>query len=279
MASVGKTEEELKAGGDRVSEGLVPVHGERPRQVNRTTDGFVDLSDAKTDRAPACTSSLCRDDDHRGDDRDGVGGSAEDIARTPVTAIPTLSEAVKEAVLAVGKRAIDMRGFPPEGGGWRDLRGVGWVIRAISSAVPPERSSGGDRADRSPPSLKRGRIKNGRMRRLLKPSSCSRCFLFEACAGDICARCRVGGRPGPLDRLKARLPRIGYPPLFPTLLVFLIPVVLLFPLKLLGLWMLAHGSWLGAMTVLALAQVVSMASTAFIFDDAAELLQLGWFRG
>src|ERR1044072_5430534 len=47
------------------------------------------------------------------------------------------------------------------------------------------------------------------------------------------------------DRLKARLAAAidGLPP-YPTLLVFLIPVVLLFPLKLLGLWMLAHGSWL-----------------------------------
>ena len=50
------------------------------------------------------------------------------------------------------------------------------------------------------------------------------------------------------DRLKARLAAaIEHLPPYPTLLVFLIPVVLLFPLKLLGLWMLAHGSWLGAL--------------------------------
>jgi hypothetical protein len=68
-------------------------------------------------------------------------------------------------------------------------------------------------------------------------------------------------------------------PPYATLLVFLIPVVLLFPIKLLGLWMLAQGSWLGAMATLALAKVVSMGVTAFIFDvTRPKLLQIGWFR-
>jgi hypothetical protein len=82
------------------------------------------------------------------------------------------------------------------------------------------------------------------------------------------------------DRLKARLAAaIAHLPPYPTLLVFLIPVVLLFPLKLLGLWMLAHGSWLGAFVVLALAKVVSMGVTAFIFElTRPKLLQLNWFR-
>ena len=43
--------------------------------------------------------------------------------------------------------------------------------------------------------------------------------------------------------------------------------------------MLAHGSWLGAMAVLALAKVVSMGVTAFIFEvTRPKLLQLPWFR-
>src|SRR5215207_2389973 len=68
-------------------------------------------------------------------------------------------------------------------------------------------------------------------------------------------------------------------PPYPTLLIFLIPVILLFPLKLLGLWMLAHGSWLGAMAVLALAKIVSMGVMAFIFEvTRPKLMQLGWFR-
>ena len=82
------------------------------------------------------------------------------------------------------------------------------------------------------------------------------------------------------DRLKARLAAaIEHLPPYPTLLVFLIPVVLLFPLKLLGLWMLAHGSWLGAFAVLAIAKMTSLGVTAFIFDvTRPKLLQLGWFR-
>jgi hypothetical protein len=82
------------------------------------------------------------------------------------------------------------------------------------------------------------------------------------------------------EKLKARVAAaIEHLPPYATLLVFLIPVVLLFPLKLAGLWMLAHGSWLGAMVILALAKVVSMGVTAFIFDvTRPKLLQLAWFR-
>ena len=82
------------------------------------------------------------------------------------------------------------------------------------------------------------------------------------------------------DRLKARLAAaIEHLGPYPTLLVFLVPFVLLFPLKLLGLWMLAHGSWLGAMTVLVLAKLVGTGVAAFIFDlTRPKLLQLSWFR-
>jgi hypothetical protein len=77
-------------------------------------------------------------------------------------------------------------------------------------------------------------------------------------------------------RLTAAIERL---PPAATLLVFLVPVVLLFPIKLIGFWMLAHGSWLGAMATLTLAKVVSMGVTAFIFDvTRPKLLQLRWFR-
>jgi len=68
-------------------------------------------------------------------------------------------------------------------------------------------------------------------------------------------------------------------PPYPTLLVFLIPVILLLPLKVVGFWMLANGFWLGAMAVLSLAKVVSLGVTAFIFDlTRPKLLELPWFR-
>lgn len=77
-------------------------------------------------------------------------------------------------------------------------------------------------------------------------------------------------------KLAAAIDRL---PPYATLPIFLIPVVLLFPIKLLGLWMLAHGSWLGAVATLAIAKVVSTGVTAFIFDvTRPKLLQLGWFR-
>lgn len=67
-------------------------------------------------------------------------------------------------------------------------------------------------------------------------------------------------------------------PPYPTLLVFLIPVILLLPIKFVGLWMLARGYWLGAMATLGAAKVVSMGVTAFIFDlTRPKLLQLPWF--
>src|SRR5262245_60902139 len=83
----------------------------------------------------------------------------------------------------------------------------------------------------------------------------------------------------PLRELKARLAAAieGLPPAA-TLVVFIVPVLLLLPLKFLGLWMLAHGYWLGALAVLALAKMMSLGVTAFIFDlTRPKLLQLAWF--
>src|SRR5262245_6799539 len=84
----------------------------------------------------------------------------------------------------------------------------------------------------------------------------------------------------PLRELKVRVATaIESLPPSATLVVFIIPVVLLLPLKFLGLWMLAHGYWLGALSVLALAKMVSLGVTAFIFDlTRPKLLQLAWFR-
>jgi hypothetical protein len=120
------------------------------------------------------------------------------------------------------------------------------------------------------------------MRRVLKPLLIllALVFLFEAWLWEH-LRPIVAWVVGLVrwDRLKQRIAAaIDRLPPYPTLLVFLFPVVLLFPLKLLGLWMLAHGSWLGAMAVLALAKVAGMGVTAFIFDlTRPKLLQLPWF--
>jgi hypothetical protein len=106
-------------------------------------------------------------------------------------------------------------------------------------------------------------------------------FLFEAWLWERLAPV-VGWVVGcvPWASFKARLAAsIERLPPYPTLLVFLVPVLLLLPLKFLGLWMLAHGFWLGALGVLALAKVMSLGVTAFIFDlTRPKLLQLPWFR-
>jgi dihydrolipoamide dehydrogenase len=110
VASVGKSEEELKAAGTAYNAGKFPFTANGRAKVNQQTDGFVKiLADAKTDRvlgvhivgadagnmiAEACVAME-------------FGAAAEDIART-CHAHPTLSEAIKEAALAVGKRALSM---------------------------------------------------------------------------------------------------------------------------------------------------------------------------
>ncbi len=84
----------------------------------------------------------------------------------------------------------------------------------------------------------------------------------------------------PFERLKAQFAiRIEDLPAAATLGIFVLPVLLLLPFKFFALWALAHGHWLEAVGLLALAKVVSVGITAFIFDvTRPKLLQLPWFR-
>jgi dihydrolipoamide dehydrogenase len=108
IASVGKSEEELKAAGVAYSVGKFPMMANGRAKVNLTPDGFVKiLADAKTDRVLG-VHLVCADAGNM--IAEAViamefGASAEDIART-CHAHPTLPEAVKEAAMAVAKRAI-----------------------------------------------------------------------------------------------------------------------------------------------------------------------------
>ncbi|MGB7089773.1 MAG: dihydrolipoyl dehydrogenase [Methylovirgula sp.] len=108
IATVGATEEELKAQGIAYNVGKFPFSANGRARAMRATEGFVKiLADAASDRvlgvhiigpaageliAEACVLIE-------------FGGSAEDLART-CHPHPTLSEAVREAALAVEKRAI-----------------------------------------------------------------------------------------------------------------------------------------------------------------------------
>jgi len=110
IATVGKSEEELKSAGVAYTTGKFPFTANGRAKVNMTTDGFVKiLADAKTDRVLG-VHLICADAGNM--IAEAVlamefGASAEDIART-CHAHPTLSEAVKEAAMAVAKRAIHM---------------------------------------------------------------------------------------------------------------------------------------------------------------------------
>jgi dihydrolipoamide dehydrogenase len=110
VAWVGATEEELQADGIAYRTGKFPFTANGRARAMRHPEGFVKiLADAATDRvlgvhivgagaseqiAEACVLME-------------FGGSAEDLARI-CHAHPTLSEAVREAALAVDKRAIHM---------------------------------------------------------------------------------------------------------------------------------------------------------------------------
>jgi len=64
-----------------------------------------------------------------------------------------------------------------------------------------------------------------------------------------------------------------------TLIVFAIPVIPLFPLKLLGLWLLAQEYWLAAISTILFAKFAGVGITAFIFDVTREkLLEMRWFE-
>ncbi|TFV30771.1 hypothetical protein E4K66_33300 [Bradyrhizobium frederickii] len=64
-----------------------------------------------------------------------------------------------------------------------------------------------------------------------------------------------------------------------TLIVFAVPVVPLFPLKLVGLWLLAHEYWTSAVFMIVFAKLVGVGVTAFVFDVTRhKLLEMHWFE-
>ena len=108
VATVGKTEEQLKSENKNYKVGKFPFLANSRAKVNNETEGFVKiLADSNTDKVlgvhiigPHCGDmiaemALAME----------FGASAEDIART-CHAHPTHTEAIKEAALAVDKRPI-----------------------------------------------------------------------------------------------------------------------------------------------------------------------------
>jgi hypothetical protein len=64
-----------------------------------------------------------------------------------------------------------------------------------------------------------------------------------------------------------------------TLIVFIVPVIPLFPLKLVGLWLLTHEYWISAILTIIVAKLLGVGVTAFVFDvTRPKLLEMGWFE-
>lgn len=110
VASVGKTEEQLKEAGVSFKKGTFPFSANSRARANLDSEGMVKiLADAETDRvlgahvigpdAGTLIHEICVAME--------FGASSEDIART-CHGHPTLNEAVKEAALAVAGRTIHM---------------------------------------------------------------------------------------------------------------------------------------------------------------------------
>ena len=108
VATVGRTEEQLKAEGIAYAVGKFPFTANGRARAMGSTDGFVKLlADKQTDRllgahiigpdAGTIIAELVTAIE--------FGASAEDVART-CHAHPSLGEAIKEAALAVGGRAL-----------------------------------------------------------------------------------------------------------------------------------------------------------------------------
>lgn len=110
VATVGKTEEQLKEEGQDYVSGKFPFMANGRAKANNQTDGFVKvLADKKTDRVLGVhiVGPMAGEMIGEATVLMEFGGSAEDLART-CHAHPTLTEAIKEAALATDKRTIHM---------------------------------------------------------------------------------------------------------------------------------------------------------------------------
>ena len=108
VASVGKTEEELKKAGVEYKVGKFPFSANGRARAMLHTDGFVKvLADKKTDKVLGVhiVGFGAGEMIHEAAVLMEFGGSAEDLART-CHAHPTMSEAVKEAALGAFFKSI-----------------------------------------------------------------------------------------------------------------------------------------------------------------------------
>ena len=110
IATVGKTEEELKAEGVKYNQGKFPFSANSRARTNNEPDGLVKvLTEKDTDKLLGVHIIGTNAGELIAEAVIGMeyGASSEDIART-CHAHPTLSEAVKEAMMAAHDKPIHM---------------------------------------------------------------------------------------------------------------------------------------------------------------------------
>jgi dihydrolipoamide dehydrogenase len=110
IASVGKTEEQLKEAGIQYNKGVFPFRGNaRARTLNQVEGSVKVLADAKTDRILGVHILGAHAGDLINEAAAAIafGASGEDLART-CHVHPTLGEAMREAALAVSQRALNI---------------------------------------------------------------------------------------------------------------------------------------------------------------------------
>ena len=84
----------------------------------------------------------------------------------------------------------------------------------------------------------------------------------------------------PLARFKQWLTeRVDALPPAMTLIVFAVPIIPLFPLKLVGLYLLTHEYWLTGVSTFLFAKMLGVGVTAFVFDVTRDkLMEMHWFE-
>ena len=110
VASVGKTEEELKEAGIAYNKGSFPFSANSRARANGSTDGFVKvLAEAETDKILGCHIIGPNAGEMIAEAVIAIeyGASSEDLART-CHAHPTLSEAFKEACMDTYDKPVHM---------------------------------------------------------------------------------------------------------------------------------------------------------------------------
>jgi hypothetical protein len=84
----------------------------------------------------------------------------------------------------------------------------------------------------------------------------------------------------PLEALKRAIERfMARLPPYPTLIIFLIPVIALEPMKIVALWLFAKGQWFLGITTYVGTDVLRLGLVSFLFEiNKEKLLSIPWFR-